>query len=217
MPIDAAAPVEVTAFSWVPDFARGQVRDLRVRWALEEQGLSYRTRLIGQPRPDDYLKDQPFNQVPVYKEGALCLFECGAIAWHIAEKGPALLPQDEHGRKRAMAWLFAALNSIDGPVMAYVSAAFFNADKDWSRGASASFAEALQTRLERLGEWLGNKQWLEDEFTVGDLMMIATVRGPDIVALAPTNVADYVRRGEDRPAFQRALAAQLADFTPLPA
>jgi glutathione S-transferase len=217
MPIDPDAAIEVTAFGWVPDFAKGQVRDLRVRWALEELGLSYRTRLLMGERPASYYREQPWGQVPVYREGGIELFECGAIALHIAEKDQALLPLDEVGRKRAIAWLFAALNSIDGPVMAYVSAAFFHAEQPWSAGASAAFGEQLTQRLARLGDWLGDKEWLEERFTVGDLMMVATIRGPDIVAKAPANVQNYVRRGEARPAFQRALAAQLADFAPEPA
>ncbi|MFM5893436.1 MAG: glutathione S-transferase family protein [Novosphingobium sp.] len=217
MPIDPHAQIEVTAFGWVPDFAKGQVRDLRVRWALEELGLSYRTRLLIGERPASYYREQPWGQVPVYKEGNLQLFECGAIALHIAEKDHTLLPANETGRKRAIAWLFAALNSIDGPAMAYVSAALFHADQPWSPGASAAFGEHLTQRLARLGNWLGDKEWLEDCFTVGDLMMVATIRGPDIVAKAPANVQDYVRRGEARPAFQRALAAQLANFQPEPA
>jgi len=157
------------------------------------------------------------GQVPVYKEGAVELFECGAIALHIAEKNKTLLPADERGRKRAIAWLFAALNSIDGPAMAYVSAAFFHVDQPWSAGASAAFGEHLTQRLARLGDWLGDKGWLEDRFTVGDLMMVATIRGSDILKHAPDNLVAYVRRGEARPAFQRALAAQLADFAPDPA
>ena len=217
MPIDPDAAIEVTAFGWVPDFARGQVRDLRVRWALEELGLPYRTRLLMGERPASYYREQPWGQVPVYKEGDLQLFECGAIALHIAEKDEVLLPRDEVGRKRAIAWLFAALNSIDGPVMAYVSASFFHADKPWSAGASAAFGEQLSQRLARLGDWLGDKDWLEDRFTVGDLMMVATIRGPAIVERAPANVQAYVRRGEARPAFQRALTAQLADFASEPA
>ena len=217
MPLDPAAAIEVTAFGWVPEFARGQVRDLRVRWALEELGLNYRTRLLMGERPAEYFREQPWGQVPVFKEGPLQLFECGAIALHIAEKDHTLLPADPVARKRAITWLFAALNSIDGPVMAYVSAAFFHADQPWSAGASATFAEHLEQRLVRLGDWLGDKDWLESEFTVGDLMMVATIRGPDIVAKAPANVQAYVRRGEARPAFQRALAAQLADFVAEPA
>ena len=121
MPIDEKSPIEVTAFAWVPPFARGFVRDMRVRWALEEIGLPYRVRLIGgaggsqagPPRPENFLAEQPFGQVPVYKEGDLCLFESGAIVLHIGAKDERLLPRDENGRARATAWLFAALNSIE--------------------------------------------------------------------------------------------------------
>lgn len=217
MPVDPLAEIEVTGFGWVPDFARGHVRDLRVRWALEELGLSYRTRLLTGDRPAEYYREQPWGQVPVYKEGPLQLFECGAIALHIAEKSEILLPRDEIGRGRAIAWLFAALNSMDVAVMAYVVASFFHADKPWSAGAGEAFGEMLDQRMARLSDWLGDKEWLEDRFTVGDLMMVATLRGPDIVRRAPANVAAFVARGEARPAFQRALAAQLADFAPDPA
>jgi len=217
MPVDPAASIEVTAFAWVPDFAKGQVRDLRVRWALEEAGLSYSTRLLSGERTPEYYREQPWGQVPVYKEGELQLFECGAIALHIAEKSEALLPGDEIGRGRAIAWLFAALNSMDVAVMGYVVAAFFNEGRPWSAGASEAFGEFLDQRMARLGDWLGDKEWLEDRFTVGDLMMVATLRGPEIVARAPANVADYIRRGEARPAFQRAMATHLADFLPEPA
>ena len=217
MPIDPKAPIEVTAFAWVPEFARGQVRDLRVRWALEEAGLPYRTRLLGGERPAEYFREQPWGQVPAYNDGSVQLFESGAIALHIAEQSEALLPRDPAGRARAIAWLFAALNTMEVPAMGYVVAAAFNADQPWSEGASGAFREFLRGRLDRLGDWLGDKQWLEDRFTVGDLMMVATLRGEMIAAEAPDNVAAYIRRGEARPAFQRALAAQLADFVTEPA
>lgn len=217
MPVDPSAPIEVTAFAWVPDFARGQVRDLRVRWALEEVGASYRTRLLGSERPADYYREQPWGQVPVYTEGKLQLFECGAIVLHIAEQNGTLLPHDPLGRSRAICWLFAALNSVDPQLGALTSAELFNADKDWSAGAAVTFREDLAGRLERLSDWLGTSEWLEQSFTVGDLMMIATLRGIDPALLrAQPNLAAYVARGEDRPAFQRALAAQLADFVAEP-
>lgn len=211
MPFDPKATIEVTGFAAVPAFARGQVRDLRVRWALEEAGLAYRTRLIGGERPEGYYAEQPWGQVPVYKEGDLQLFECGAIALHIAERSEALLPRDEVGRNRAIAWLFAALNSIDGPVMAYVSAALFHRGEPWSPGAAEAFRAALRGRLDRLSDWLGDKEWLEGRFTVGDLMMVSTLRGEAILAQSPANIVAYVRRGEARSAFKAALAAHLAD------
>jgi len=220
MPIDPDAAIEVTAFGWVPEGARGHVRDLRVRWALEEAGLPYRTRLlggaIGGERSAEYYREQPWGQVPAYREGDLQLFECGAIVLHIAERSAALLPTDEIGRGRAVTWLFAALNTMDVAVMAYLMAAVFNSDKPWSADAGATFGGFLDQRLARLGDWLGDREWLEDRFTVGDLMMVAALRGDSIVARAPANIADYIRRGEERPAFQLALAAQLADFSPEP-
>lgn len=221
MPVDPHAAIEVTAFAWVPERARGQVRDLRARWALEEAGLSYRTRLltgaVGGERPAEYYREQPWGQVPAYREGDIQMFECGAIALHIAERTEALLPRDEIGRSRAITWLFAALNTMDIAVMGYMMAVFFHSDKPWSAQAGETFGAHLDQRLSRLGDWLGDKEWLEDRFTVGDLMMIATLRGPAIMARAPDNIAAYVRRGEARPAFQRALADHLADFMPEPA
>lgn len=214
MPVDPSAPIEVTAFAWVPDFARGQVRDLRVRWALEEVGESYRTRLLGGERSADYYREQPWGQVPTYTEGSLHLFESGAIVLHIAEQHEILLPRDPVGRGRAICWLFAALNTVEPPAMALANAELFNADKDWSAGAATTFSENVAGRLARLSDWLGTSEWLEQSFTVGDLMMIATLRGIGDGSLvrAQPNLAAYVARGEQRPAFQRALAAQMGDF-----
>lgn len=221
MPVDPDAPIEVTAFRWVPELARGQVRDLRVRWALEEAGLSYRTRLIGGAiggeRPAEYYEEQPWGQVPVYKEGDLVLFECGAIVLHIAEKSEALLPADPNGRARAIAWLFAALNSMDIPVMGTLVACIFGEGKDWSAGAGEAFGGFLDQRLARLSAWLGDKEWLEGRFTVGDLMMVATLRIGVARERLPENLAAYVARGEARPAFKAALSAQFADFSEEPA
>lgn len=217
---DSGAAIEVTALGWVPERARGLVRDVRVRWALEEAGLPYRTRLlrgpVGAARPADYYREQPWGQVPAYREGDVQLFECGAIALHIAERCEALLPRDEVGRARAIAWLFGALNTMDIAVMGYMMAVFFNADKPWSADAGEAFGALLDQRLARLSDWLGDKEWLEDRFTVGDLMMVATLRGPAIVSRAPANIVAHVRRGEARPAFQRAMADHLADLADEP-
>ena len=219
MPVDPAAPIEVTAFAWVPPFARGQVRDLRVRWALEEAGLPYRVRLLQGERPADYYREQPWGQVPAYREGGVALFECGAICLHIAEKSEALLPRDEAGRGRATTWLFAALNSMDVPAMGLTITSIFNAEADWSAGASAAFAAFLDQRLSRLSDWLGEREWLEGRFTVGDLMMVCVLRSiadEGLVAKYP-NLAAYVARGEARPAFIRAMQAHMADFVAEPA
>ena len=210
------AAIEVTAFAWVPPFARGQVRDLRVRWALEEIGLDYRTRLLDRRdgREDDD-PGQPFGQVPVYREGGLTLFECGAIALHIAEKDERLLPREPHQRARAIAWLFAALNSIDPMMSAVIDIDLFSGGAQWGVLRRPAAVARLEERLERLAAALGDKVWLEDRFTVGDLMMIATLRNlkPGQVSM-PQTLTAYVARGEARPAFQAALAAQMGDFAP---
>lgn len=221
--VDVTWP-EVTAFAWVPPFARGQVRDLRARWALEELDRPYRVRLLAGPeRPKDYFREQPWGQVPAYREGDLHLFECGAIALHIAESDPAedrrLLPREPVARGRAISWLFAALNSVDPQIGALNLVDLFEADSEWAKAARSAIVARLDARLGRLADWLGQQDWLEDRFTVGDLLMVATLRSIDDVELLgryPT-LAAYVARGEARPAFQRALAAQLADFVPDPA
>ena len=222
MPIDETSPIEVTALAWVPPFARGFVRDLRVRWALEEIGLSYRVRLIGgagsmargPARPENYLAEQPFGQVPVYKESALCLFESGAIVLHIGAKDERLLPRDEAGRSRAIAWMFAALNSIEPQTFMLTAATVFFKGASWSAEAQVAVKPLVVQRLAHLSAALGDKDWLESRFTIGDLMMVdalRTVADQALVAAHP-NLAAYVARGTARPAFKRALAAQLADF-----
>jgi glutathione S-transferase len=224
MPVNEKSPIEVTAFAWVPPFARGFVRDLRVRWALEEIGLPYRVRLIGgaggtafgPPRPENYLAEQPFGQLPVYKEGALCLFESGAIVLHIGGKDERLLPRDEPARGRAIAWMIAALNSIEPQTFILGVLTLFVADAPWSADARAAVTPFVAQRLAQLAASLGDKEWLEGRFSIGDLMMVDTLRGiPDqaLVAAHP-NLAAYVARGTARPAFLRAMAAQLADFIP---
>ncbi len=224
MPIDETSPIEITALAWVPPFARGFVRDLRVRWALEEIGLSYRVRLIGgtgsmargPARPENYLAEQPFGQVPIYKEGALCLFESGAIVLHIGAKDERLLPRDELGRSRAIAWMFAALNSIEPQTFMLAAVTLFFGGAPWSAEARTAVTPLVAQRLAHLSAALGDKDWLEDRFTIGDLMMVDALRAtPDetLVAGHP-NLAGYVARGIARPAFRRAMAAQLADFIP---
>ena len=226
MLVPSDATIEVTALAWVPPFARGFVRDLRVRWALEEIGLPYRTRLIGlsegmgggPPRPENYNLEQPFGQVPVYKEGALCLFESGAIVLHVGEKDARLLPRDSVGRARAIAWMMAALNSIEPQTTMLAMLGFAFPDQDWTHLARQALTPLIGMRLARLSEALGARDWLEGSFTIGDLVMVDALRaipGRDLVA-AHTNLSSYVERGTSRPAFRRALAAQLADFIPDP-
>jgi glutathione S-transferase len=216
MPQDEDANIEVTGFAWVPPFARGQVRDLRVRWALEEIGRDYRTRLLDRRGGrEDNDPGQPFAQVPVYREGGLTLFECGAIALHIAEKDERLLPKDPTQRARAIAWLFAALNSIDPMMGQLQDIDLFNRGAAWTVERRPAVVKQVEKRLQQLSEALGDKDWLEGRFTVGDLMMVATLRGlrPEQLAI-PDNLLAYVARGEARPAFQAALAAQMGDFAP---
>lgn len=221
MPVVPDARIEISAFSWVPAFARGQVRDLRVRWALEEVGLPYRVRVLNtmEARPAEYFDEQPWGQVPIYNEGDIHLFESGAILIHIGEKDERLLPPDAAGRGRAIAWMIAALNSVDPQVGALTDIDTFDPDAEWARLRRPAVVERLAMRLSRLANSLGRKDWLEDRFTIGDLMMVATLRGVTDASLldAHPNLAAYVARGEARPAFQRALVAQFADFVSEPA
>jgi len=209
--------ITVYAFRWVPDFAKGQVRDLRVRWALEEAGIPYRTRLIGQGEQDkpDYRALQPFGQVPVYEEDGLVLFESGAIVLHIAERSETLLPKDAAARARATQWLIAALNSIEPFIMDMVRIDNFCAGQEWARLRRPDALAFLNNRLAALSRTLGEKPFLDGErFSAGDLMMATVLRildGTDIVR-GDKRLSAYIDRCTARPAFQRALAAQLGDF-----
>lgn len=208
--------ITIVAFKWVPDFAKGLVRDLRARWALEEAGLPYETRLIG---PEDqksaaYRQLQPFGQVPVLHDGDLTLFESGAIVLHIAGKSEALLPADRAGRERAVAWVFAALNSIEPSIQNLAAIDLFNPDEEWAKLRRPAAEAAVRQRLTLLSEWLGERDYLEERFSAGDLMMASVLRilrHTDLVEEHP-NLAAYLARCVARPAFQRALAAQLAAF-----
>ncbi len=216
MPVRDDAAIEVSAYSWVPPFARGLVRDLRVRWALEEAGLDYRERLLDprEPRPADYMRDQPFGQVPVLVEGPARIFESGAIVLHIAERSEVLLPADPAARARAISWIFASLNSIEPFLNEFADIEIFSADKPWAALKRPDTLAAIGQRLKRLSRALGDKDYLEGTFTAGDLMMttmLRSLRGSDIVAGFP-NLAALQARCEARPAFRRALADQMAAF-----
>jgi glutathione S-transferase len=215
MPINPNAAIEITAFEWVPDFAKGIVRDLRARWALEEAGLDYRVRLLGQQRPSEYLLEQPFDQVPVLKDGEVHIFESGAIAQYIGEKSEALLPRDKQGRFRAIQWTYAALNSVEPALMNLLLIDLFFTGEEWAKIRRPGAEEFARLKLKRVSDWLGDKQWLEgDRFTIGDLLMVTVLRflrHTDLVAQFP-NLDAFVRRGEARPAFQRALNDQLATY-----
>lgn len=209
--------ITITAFRWVPETARGQVRDLRVRWALEEAGLPYRTRLLEQGDQDQpqYRQLQPFGQVPILEEDGLTIFESGAIVLHLGERSEALLPADAGARARAMQWLIAALNSIEPHVMTVVAIDLFYANEKWAQLRRPGAVAFLQRRLAALSAALGDKPFLDGErFTAGDLMMTTVLRlleRTDLVS-SDARLAAYVERGSSRPAFKRALAAQLADF-----
>jgi glutathione S-transferase len=216
MPVDPNADIEISAFAWVPSFAQGLVRDLRVRWALEEAGLSYRERLLDpmSERPADYFREQPFGQVPIYNEGDIHMFETGAIVLNVAERTEVLMPRDPPGRARTACWVIAALNSIEPMIVELVNIDLFHADADWARARRLGAEKKVRDRLSRLSAWLGERDHLEDRFTAGDLMMttmLRLLRHTDLVAEYP-NLARYQARCEARPAFRRALEAQLAPF-----
>ena len=215
MPVDPNAAIEITAFRWVPEGAQGLVKDLRVRWALEEAGLDYRVRLIGGERPPGYALEQPFNQVPCFRDGSVQIFESGAILQYLGEKSEALLPRERTAKYRAIQWAYAAVSSVEPFVQPRALLDGFYANEEWARLAKPTLDQLSRLRLGQLAEWLGAKQWLEgDRFTIGDLMMITVLRIGDSAGLLadyPT-LAAYVKRGEVRPAFQRALSDQLAVF-----
>lgn len=212
--------IKVSAFRWVPPFAEGLVRDLRVRWALEEAGLSYEERLIGpeDQASADYRCLQPFGQVPTYEESddgaTLELFESGAIVMHIAERSTALMPADPAARARARTWMFAALNSIEPHIQNLAAIDLFYAGEDWAKQRRQGAVEMVEKRLDELTSWLDGRDYLEQGFTAGDLLMTSVLRilrHTDLVADRPVLDA-YRLRCEARPAFGKALADQLAVF-----
>jgi len=215
MPLNPNAAIEITAFRWVPEFAQGLVRDLRVRWALEEAGVDYKVRLVGQERPPEYLLEQPFDQVPCFTDGTVKIFETGAIVQYIGEQSEALLPTDSQGKYRAIQWSYAALNSVEPAVLNILLIDIFYKGEQWATLRRDGAADFAKQKLKRVSEWLGDKPWLEgDRFTIGDLLMtteLRFLRHTDLVAGFP-NLADYQKRAEGRPAFQRALADQLAVY-----
>lgn len=209
--------ITISAFKWVPEFAQGQVRDLRVRWALEEAGLPYQTRLLelGDQDKSDYRALQPFGQVPILQEDGLVLFESGAIVLHIGERSEMLLPKDAGGRARATQWLIAALNSIEPFLMNVALIDLFYKNEEWAKLRRPEAVDFAQKRLSALSKSLGDEPYLDgDRFTAGDLMMTTVLRilmHTDIVT-SEKGLADYVGRCTARPAFKRALDAQIGDF-----
>jgi glutathione S-transferase len=209
--------ITISAFGWVPEPARGQVRDLRARWALEEAGLPYKTRLLEQGDQDKpaYRALQPFGQVPILEEDGLVLFESGAIVLHIGERSEALLPKDAGARGRATQWLIAALNSIEPFVMNVALIDILYANEEWAKLRRPGAVAFLKRRLAGLSASLSDKPFLDgDRFTAGDLMMATVLRileRTDIVS-SDQRLATYIERCTGRPAFRRALDAQLKDF-----
>ena len=205
----------ITTFAWVPPFARGFVRDLRPRWACEEVGQPYDVELIRDAKTPAYRLFQPFGQVPAYRDDTVALFESGAIVLHIAERGTGLLPDDPAARARAVQWLIAALNSVEPWVMQLTMVDLFEADRPWSAMRRDQVVADLDRRLADLEAALGDKTWLDgDTFTAGDLMMVSVLgglRNSDRLAGHP-RLADYVARGEARPAHRRAMADHLAVY-----
>ncbi len=204
----------ITAFERSPDGGRGLARDTRVRWALEEVGQPYEVRLVsvrGMKEPA-HLALHPFGQIPTYEEGDLALFETGAIVFHIAERHAGLLPKDADARARAITWLFAALNTVEPPILELGTARLLEGDKHWSKERLPLVEGRVRDRLKQLSARLGDADWLDGAFSAGDLMMVSVLLRLKSSGLLNeyTNLATYVARGEARGAYKRAFAAQLA-------
>ena len=207
----------ITAFEQSPDRGRGLARDMRVCWALEEVNQPYDVRLVSfsEMKEPAHLALHPFGQIPTYEEGDLVLFESGAIVFHIAERHAGLLPGDANARARAIMWIFAALNTVEPPLVERGMATLMERDKPWYEQRQPLLEERARKPLGELSRRLGEAEWLEGAFNAGDLMMIAVLfrsKGSGILDEYP-NLAAYVARGEARPAFKRAFAAQLAVYT----
>ncbi len=208
--------ITITAFERSPDGGKGLARDMRVRWALEEAGLPYDVRLLSfkAMREPAHLVLQPFGQIPTYEEGDLVLFESGAIIFHIAERNAGLLPRDVNARARAITWMFAALNTVEPPIVDRSIARFLEGDKSWYEERLAMIDKNISKRLGELSRCLGDDDWLDGAFSAGDLLMISVlqrIKSSGILDEYP-NLSAYVARGEARPAYQRAFADQLAVF-----
>jgi glutathione S-transferase len=206
----------ITGFAASPDRGRGMARDMRVRWALEEVGQPYEVRLLSfaEMKEPAHLALHPFGQIPTYEEGDLALFESGGIILHIAEQHAGLLPSDQKARARATAWMFAALSSVEPPIVELGAAKLMERDKDWYAARLPLLEGRVRVRLAQLSDRLGGANWLDGEFSAADLLMVTVLRrldGSGLVEEHP-NLAAYVARGEARPAYQRAFAAQLAVF-----
>lgn len=210
-------PSIITAFESSPDRGKGQARDMRVRWALEEVGQPYDVRLVSfaAMKQPAHLALHPFGQIPTYEDGGLALFETGAIVLHIAERHAGLLPVEPNARARAIAWIFAALNTLEPPIVELGMAMLIEREKSWYAERLPMLQERVRTRLGELSRRLGGADWLDGAFSAGDLMMVTVLRRLNTSGLLKEYPAidAYVARGEARPAFRRAFDAQLAVFT----
>lgn len=207
----------ITAFEQSPDRGQGLARDTRVRWALEEVDQPYEVRLVsfGAMKEPEHLALHPFGQIPTYEEGNLALFETGAIVLHIAECHAGLLPEDANARARAITWMFASLNTVEPPILELATAKLLEGDKPWSEERLPLVEDRVRNRLGQLSARLGDADWLDGVFSAGDLMMVSVLlrlKSSGILDEYP-NLSAYVARGEARPAYKRAFAAQLAVFT----
>ena len=207
----------ITAFANSPDRGRGQARDMRVRWALEEVGQPYDVRLVSfaEMKQPAHLAVHPFGQIPTYEDGDLALFESGAIVLHLAERHAGLLPDDANARSRAIAWMFAALSTLEPPIVELGMAMLFERDKGWYAERLPMLQDRVRVRLGELSRRLGDADWLDGAFSAGDLMMVTVLRRLNSSGLLQNypKLLAYIARGEARPAYQRAFADQLAVFT----
>lgn len=207
----------ITAFEQSPDEGKGLARDMRVRWALEEVGQPYKVRLVSftQMKEPAHRALHPFGQIPTYEEDDLALFESGAIVFHIATRHAGLLPGEANTRARAITWMFAALNTVEPPIVQLEEAPLEESDKPWHHERLCSLEKRIRTRLDDLANRLGDADWLDAQFSAGDLLMILVLRrleGTGILETYP-KLSSYVARGEARPAYKRSFAAQLKVFT----
>jgi glutathione S-transferase len=206
----------ITAFKTSPDRGRGLARDMRVRWALEEVGQPYDVRLLtfAEMKQPAHLARNPFGQIPTYEEDGLVLFESGAIVFHIAQRYAGLLPADADARARAVAWMFAALGTVEPPIVERSMAAILERDKPWYEARLPMLDQAVRTRLGQLADHLGDADWLDGAFSAADILMVHALRRLGSSGLLDDypNLAAYIARAEARPAYQRAFAAQLAVF-----
>jgi glutathione S-transferase len=210
--------ITITAFERSPDGGKGLARDTRVRWALEEVGQPYEVRYLSfaAKLEPEHLHLHPFGLIPTFEEGDLAIFETGAIVLHVAEQHAGLLPDEANARMRAITWMFAALNTVEPPILELVTARIFEGDRPWAEQRIALVSDRIRARMNQLAAPLGSADWLDGEFSAGDLMMVSV-----LLRLRPSGLLDefpqlaaYVARGEARPAYQRAFAAQLAINAP---